>query len=192
MVQSVSHTISSAHGRIRPLYDWEVAEAHCVFGDQPFYGRVRIHEGVTWPDILDRLGRWLKCLPPLPEGQHNAITLGYHCYFPVQMPEAQPTGADRIWAMGWLVHELTHAWQYQRLGWRTMWLALVAQFREGRNIYDYGGAEELVRKRAVGWTVHDFNLEQQGAIAEAFYCRQCTCEDVQAWLPYIQDIKGYI
>lgn len=184
--------------RVRPLYAWEIAEARSVFGDQLAYERVRVHEGVSWPDTLDRLGRWLKRTAPPRADEHNAITLGYHCFFPVPMPrigfppgDPQDLPNPEDSAVSWLIHELTHVWQFQRLGWRVLWRALMAQLREGEAVYDYGGPEGLFGRSAAGWTLHDFNLEQQGAIAASYYLRQRMRQDVRAWLPYIANIQGF-
>jgi len=174
-------------GRVRPLYEFEIEEARLVFADRLPYERIRVHEFARWPDALDRLGRWLKRMPHLET--HNAITLGYHCFFPVGLPETF-TRPDDPTGMSWLVHELTHAWQFQQLGWRYLWLALAAQFREGAKAYDFGGPKGLDDRRREKWTLHKFNMEQQGDIAREYYIRHRTGQEVTAWLPYIKDIQG--
>ena len=79
-------TDSECQRRVRPLYDWEIAEARRVFGDSLRYGSVRIHECSTWTDALDRLGRKLKRLDPPGPRDHNAVTLGFHLHFPINLP----------------------------------------------------------------------------------------------------------
>ena len=111
----------------RLLYTWEVAEARRVFGDGLDYSRVWIHECNPMPDRLDRFGKWLRRQKRDPHA-HNAITLGNHCHFPVRLPEQLVMiGHPEYYKVGWLMHELTHAWQYQQLGWKYLWLALLAE-----------------------------------------------------------------
>ena len=104
--------------RVRSLYAWEIAEASKVYRNKLNYSRVRIHENDPRPDALDRASRRLRQMPPLPPGGHNAMTIGNHCFFPVELPVALPEpGFARASTVGWLMHELGHAWQYQRWGW---------------------------------------------------------------------------
>ena len=101
---------------VRGLYAWEIEEFSPVFGSSLNYEKVRIHEGSTWPDAIDRLGRKLKGMDPPGEDSHNAVTLGNHCYFPVALPKSlPPVGDQQSYKLDWLVHELTHAWQYQQI-----------------------------------------------------------------------------
>lgn len=179
----------------RPLYPWEVNQAWSVFGDALRYDRVRIHEYAKWPDSIDNIGRQLKGINPrAPEG-HNAITLGYHCYFPVGLPINQPESDDpNFICTGWLIHELTHCWQYQLKGILYIYYALQAQFKQGENAYDFGGAPNLVVKRQNGWKIFDFNMEQQGNIAREFFFAAKNLPEQTAMYdasrPYILDIKN--
>ena len=133
---------SNSQRRVRPLFDWEIAEARKVFGDSLRYDLVWIHEGFTWTDAIDRLGRKLKKLPPPGPQDHNAVTLGNNCYFPVNLPaELVPPGDPLDYFMPWLIHELTHAWQYQHTGWAYIVRAFAAQFRYGQAAYDFVGTE---------------------------------------------------
>ena len=190
---------SDCRRRVRPLYDWEIAEARKVFGDSLHYGRIRIHECATWADAIDRLGRWLKKLPPAGPEEHNSVTLGYHCYFPVSLPDRLvPPGDSLDFCMPWLIHELTHAWQYQHVGWTYLVRALLAQFRYGSAAYDFGGESNLVTCRHNHWTFTRFNPEQQGDIARTYYdCLRSTNaidepnkqNELSAYRPYISDIQ---
>jgi hypothetical protein len=184
--------------RVRPLYDWEIAEARKVFGNSLRYEFVRVHECSTWTDAMDRLGRRLKKLPPPGPQEHNAITLGYHCHFPVNFPDKLiPPGDSQDYFMPWLIHEMTHAWQYQHIGWTYIVRALAAQFRYGAAAYDFGGVDNLIKRREQDhWTLKNFNPEQQGDIARTYYyySRQTDNPNAQsalsAFLPYIHDIQG--
>lgn len=179
----------------RPLYAWEITQAALVFGTRLHFEKVRVHEFAAWPDRIDDIGRKLKKVPSREPDVHNAITLGYGCYFPVGFPIEQTGPKDpEFYKTGWLIHELTHCWQFQRMGIRYLYLALKAQFGLGENVYDFGGATNLIAKRQQGWKIFDFNLEQQGNITAAYFNAQFDIpnqrELVEACLPYIEDIKG--
>ncbi|HUQ54926.1 hypothetical protein [Lentzea sp.] len=87
----------------------------------------------------------------------------------------------------WLVHELTHAYQYQhgRSVLSLLPTALAGFFRKG--LYDYGGVEGL-RGKAFG----DFNSEQQANIIADYYYLS-TYEphrDLSAYEPYIRHVRS--
>ena len=145
----------------RTLYDWEVEEFTPLFGNTLQYQLIRIHECTPWPDTIDRLGRKLKGMPPPSANSHNAMTLGNHCYFPVQLPEILvPMNHPNNYKLDWLVHELTHCWQFQHFGWKYLVKALRAQFRDKENAYEYGGAEGLLKSRQNDIRFKQFNPEQ--------------------------------
>ena len=176
--------------RVRKLYDWEVKEFSIVFGDSLDTERVRIHEFAPWPDWIDRLGRFLKRMPSPGLHEHNAVTLGNHCFFPVGMPEELlPVNDQMSFKHDWLVHELTHAWQYQHIGWRYLFKALFAQFREKSKAYDFEGEQGLLKSRHKGRIFKNFNPEQQGNITESYYQRKRRGLDTSAWDSYIDEIK---
>jgi hypothetical protein len=173
---------------VRPMYAWEIDEARKVFAAALDYERVRIHECNTWTNAMDRLGRKLKRMPP--EDVNNALTLGNHCYFPVKLlGELVPSNHPDHYKLGWLIHELTHAWQFQHIGWRYLWLALSAQFRQKDSAYDFGSEDGLKKRHREAWTLQKFNLEQQGDIARTYYERLSYGQDVTAWLPYVEELQ---
>lgn len=172
----------------RPLYGWEAAEARRVFGDRLRYEDIRIHECTNWTNLIDRVGRRLRGMPP--PKNHNALTLGNHCYFPVKLLDNPvPANHPEFYKLGWLIHELTHAWQYQQMGWSYLTQALLTQFREKGLAYDFGQADGLKKVRKDGGGLKKFNLEQQGDIARSYYDRLCRGEDVTDWQPYIEEIR---
>jgi hypothetical protein len=176
---------------VREPYPWEIDEFRPVFGNTLDFSRVSIHECTMWPDAIDRLGRFLKRLPPPGEREHNALTLGNHCYFPVRLPKTLPAKGDRDeFKLDWLVHELTHAWQYQHTGWRYLFKALWAQFREKARAYDFGGEDGLLKSRKKEKSFKEFNPEQQGSITQSFYKRSRKGDDVKAWKPYIDELQN--
>ena len=174
----------------RRLREWEIVEARTVFGDALDYARVRIHECASWTDAANRLGMWLKRIPLPPAYVPNAITLGDHCYFPIQLPETLALWDRSPYSFGWVIHELTHAWQYQHLGWKYLTQALSAQFRHGAAAYDFGDAAGLAAAQQAGEKFSSFNPEQQGAIVQAYYDRLRANRDVTAWMPFVHEIQA--
>jgi hypothetical protein len=174
----------------RRLYAWEIDEFKPVFGSSLDYGRVWIHECTSWPDLADRLGRRLKGMAPPGERDHNAVTLGNHCYFPVPLPtHPLPLGDRESYKLDWLIHELTHAWQYQKLGWEYLWLAIRAQLKERELAYDFGGESGLVKSHQKSIHFKKFNPEQQGNIVQSYYVRKRGNQDVSAWEPFIEELR---
>jgi hypothetical protein len=178
---------------MRILYSWEITAARQCLGDNLAYDRVRIHEGDGWPNFVNQIGRLLKGMGPADPGTNNAITLGYHCYFPVALPVALPGwGSADDNAVGWLIHELTHAWQYQHTGWGYLSRALAAQLTLGPKVYDLDPPDVMVQRRALGWTLTRYNPEQQATLVAAYYYFQRSPESNQtliaAYGPYVADL----
>ena len=175
----------------RPLHDWEKSEARIVFGNSLNLERVRIREGIPWPDTFNVIGRRLKKQDPPGPKDHNAITLGFGCNFPVNLPETNLTpGHPDEYLIGWLIHELTHCWQHQHIGPIYIFRALSVQFRLGDDAYKYGGKENLIKVRSEGGSIYSFNLEAQGQITRHYYLGQRNNLDVTAYEPYIADIQN--
>jgi hypothetical protein len=172
----------------RALSAVEIGEASVVFGGALHYDRVRVSEDAGWPDSLDRLAASLKGTPP-PAG-HNAITVAHHSYFPVSL---RTVGAD-IQAgvftdMAWLIHELTHAWQYEHIGIVYLFRAIDVQIRLGRAAYDYGGAAGLHFAQVASPALSHFNVEQQGDIARDYYLRKSEGLDTTDWEPFVAQMR---
>ncbi|HEX5725554.1 MAG TPA: hypothetical protein VFX98_08805 [Longimicrobiaceae bacterium] len=144
----------------RRLTEAERAEARLVFGDTLDLDRVV----VAGAPVMS-LGRIARALP-------HAI------YFPVDVFRA---GIP----VPWLVHELTHAWQYQH----GVSLATTL-FHAVRRIYKYGGADGLRSALAEGRRFTDFNTEQQGDILRDYYRRLKRGEDVAAWEPFVAQVRA--
>jgi hypothetical protein len=159
-----------------------------VFGDSLAYEKIRIHECISITNFIDQVGKRLQGKKP--QAAHNAITLGNHCFFPIRLPETllQPGHPDHN-KISWLIHELTHSWQYQHLGWKYLYLALKAQLIEKGKAYDFGYEEGLKRRRREGWKLSQFNMEQQGDICRSYYDRLCRGQDVSHWQPFIDQIQ---
>jgi hypothetical protein len=175
----------------RGLYAWEIQEARRVFGDHLRYEQIHIHENNSWPNLPPRIMATLRRLPT--QDIVNAITLGNHLYFPIQLlKEPVPYNHIEFYKLPWLMHELTHAWQYQHMGWSYLAKAINVQIRLGAKAYDFGGLDGLTNSFNQGLHIKDFNLEQQGDIARSYYERLTRNTDVSAWLPFIKEIQEQI
>jgi hypothetical protein len=88
-----------------------------------------------------------------------------------------------------VVHELTHVYQYERVGTVYIGQALHSQSVLGRKAYDYGGADGLAQARAAGKRYADYNREQQGQIAQDYHARLHAKTDVTAYEPFIRELR---
>jgi hypothetical protein len=66
-----------------------------------------------------------------------------------------------------LLHELTHIWQYQRLG--SIYIAEALAAQRSQAGYNYGGITALRHALNENKTLQDFNFEQQGDIVQDYY-----------------------
>lgn len=180
--------------KTRGLTEFERAEAKKVFGGRLKYDQIRIFEGAGLPNMLDDIGRFLKQMPRREINVKNAITLGNNCFFgrDLKTDDIKPGTTEltkaQLAEMSWLIHELTHAWQYQTLGWSYLWTAWDAQTKLGAAVYDFGGEENLAKKSREGGKLKDFNLEAQGGIVQKFYERRAANEDTSAFEHFIKQI----
>ncbi|CAG0927749.1 hypothetical protein TFLX_00591 [Thermoflexales bacterium] len=170
---------------IRALRAEELAEVEKVFSTGLDVMRVRINEGSSFPNLIGRIGAKLRGTPP-PE--HNAITLGNTCYFPIALTTPEP--AHPLWLrdMGWLMHELTHTWQYQHDGIRYLFEAI---FKSPTYQYAPAGqsqADALKDFCQAGKVFRDFNREQQGDIVRDYYFFLRQDRDVSAWDAYLKEL----
>jgi hypothetical protein len=85
-----------------------------------------------------------------------------------------------------LIHELTHVWQFQQIGIRYLFQAILGHMRFGSAVYDFGGEKGLADAVREGKGFAAFNPEQQGAIIRKFYVA-LKHEDVSASLTAIAE-----
>lgn len=171
--------------RLRPI---EIREAESVFGPEIAYGRIWIHEHARWPDWIARIGSALTGRRPPVGG--NSITIGEWVYFPHPLrTEAAHLESGIFGDMAWLLHELTHVWQYRQRGFRYIFDAAREQIRLGRTAYAYRGADGLREATARHASLADFNPEQQGEIVRDYYLRAKMGLDIAAWEPFIAELR---
>lgn len=171
----------------RRLSTYESEEVCLVFSSSLQIDQVWIHEQVGWPDWLGKLGQILRRRR---SGGHNAVTLGNHVFFPTKLETEHPQFETRLNQTAWLMHELTHVWQYQHYGWRYLFQALWAILRYGGQAYHLGSPETLIQARQAGAKFKDFNREQQGELARGYYVRLKQGKDVEPWEAYLQEIRA--
>jgi hypothetical protein len=140
--------------------------------------------------MLYHLSLKLQRLPIDPQ-VHNAVTIANHCFFPAPLNQVLvgPEHAE-FYKIGWLIHELTHVWQYQHLGLRYLFEALKIQLQQGAAGYQFGGEDGLRLRAQSGARLQDFNLEQQGDIARSYYEHLARGQDTAAWHHYVADLQA--
>lgn len=143
----------------RPLTPAERAEAQRVFGGALALERISLREH----RVMGGLG-YARALP-------------WRIYFP-------PGAFSSPGFIPWLIHELTHAWQYQHgISFASVvWHAL-------RREYDYGGEAGLRTALAAGRRFTDFNTEQQGDILRDFFLRDRAGLPTSAWEPFVEQVR---
>lgn len=169
----------------RTLSHHEIAEAQLVFLGRLDTDPVRIIEGVRWTNTLSRIHAWLRGVEPPSD---NAVTLGNCIYFPRPLETGEGTQAFSLTDMGWLMHELTHVWQYQHDGIIYLFQALHVQLRFGKKAYAYGGSDGLRQALKTGKSLKDFNREQQADIVRHYYLRLRQDRETDAWMPFVQQL----
>ena len=170
---------------VRTLRPDEMAAAHEIFEDGIDFVRVHVSEGSQIPNVIGRIGALMRGRPA---PQANAITIGNTSYFPRVLT------SDLV-DVAWLMHELTHQWQYQHFGMRYLTEAIAAS----TYVYCNDGetpASALARYHLEGKTFADFNREQQGDIVRDYYfaLKQTTdpataSQVLSAWDSFLQEIR---
>jgi hypothetical protein len=92
--------------------------------------------------------------------------------------------------MSWLIHELTHTWQYQQIGFKYLLHTIWVHFRQGQDCYNYGWEQGLINAREQGKGLIDFNLEQQGEIARHYYLSLKQDQKNSVWESFVREIQA--
>lgn len=177
----------------RHLSAFEIQEARRVFGDGLDYDRVRVVERNYFPNFVADIGAMLQGKK---RTWDNGITLGNHVMFPRDLRSDQATvdGGD-LMDIGWLMHELTHAWQFQQIGWRYLVETLGVQIKLGMACYNYQGKHATKAKAVreaceLRQDIDHFNLEQQGDFSRDYYFALRAGNEHDAWEPLIQSFRA--
>ncbi|GMR19326.1 MAG: hypothetical protein BMS9Abin34_461 [Patescibacteria group bacterium] len=165
----------------RRLVSREVSEARLVFGNTVHYSQVLVMEGWKWLNRVVRMIALIRCQPP-PTADY-ALGLGNSVRF------ARPLKPGNLEDTAWLIHELTHVWQFQHFGWIYLLEASQAHVYLGAEAYNYGGETGLARALKEERSLYDFNPEQQGNICRDYYVLLKSGEPTLLWEPFIQDLR---
>lgn len=170
----------------RMLNEIELTEVKLVFHNALDTNRVRVSENSSFTNALGRIGAFYRrtAAPTL-----NAATIGNTSFFPVQLVSNNPNDPNWLSHLGWLMHELTHQWQYQQFGIVYLFQAIIAP------TYTYAPAGEtpnqaLMQFTQAGKRFGDFNREQQGDIVRDYYFSLKQGRDVGSWDPYLMDVRN--
>ena len=88
-----------------------------------------------------------------------------------------------------LIHELTHVYQYERVGSRYLGEAIYMLIKTKRDCYNYGGTDGLRAACGAGLRYCDFNREQQAKITQDYFTLQQKGSDVTAYEPLIAQAR---
>lgn len=102
----------------------------------------------------------------------------------INMPEKRQS------SLPLLVHELTHTYQYERVGSVYIGQGLWVQYRFGRKAYDYGGPRGLAAGRSAGKRYSQYNREQQGQIAQDFCALMRAGRNTTVYEPFIEELRA--
>jgi hypothetical protein len=123
----------------RALYKWEIALARSVFGNAIDYRRVRIDE---YSFAGPRQKKF--------------------CYVSFYVINSWGSMQNSIF-----IHEMTHVWQFEKMG--SVYIPHALKAQQSEMGYNYGGVSALKACQEKGKSFRSFNLEQQGDIISDYY-----------------------
>ncbi len=154
-----------------PLTADEIALAGSVLGSKALrWGEVRVAEGGLL-DLIFRLNG----------------NLAFATWRTVYLPR---TGRHTRTNLPILVHELTHVYQYERVGTRYLGEAIYVLVKTRRQCYAYGGEVGLKTAVAAGQRYCHFNREQQAQIIQDYCARKLQGADVSAYEPILAQCRA--
>jgi hypothetical protein len=89
-----------------------------------------------------------------------------------------------------VVHELTHVYQYERVGSRYLGEAIYMLIKTRRDCYNYGGTQGLIAACAVGRQYRHYNREQQAMITQDYYNRSVKGLALDSYEPFIAQVRS--
>lgn len=157
-------------GRATPLTSAEAAHLQAVLGPNAVrVAEVRVLEG----GLMDRLF------------QLNG-NLAFAAWRTVCLPtEGGHTRANAPIVM----HELTHVYQYERIGSRYLGEAIYMLIKTKRDCYNYDGPAGLSLACATGVAFCDYNREQQAMIVQDYFDLLQRQADVRPYEPFIAQLR---
>lgn len=183
LINTVCKTIWRISTKVEPMSEAETEAAVKVFGPRAIqYDAVRVAEG-----RLLRLAFWIN--------KDTAFTTLHSINLPKSGGHSRTYLEDGIkkTRLHLMIHELTHVYQFERVGSVYMCQALRAQrSKEG---YNFGGWPGLKEDAEEEKHYCDYNREQQASIAENFYrdvvAKEPDVEDKisKAYGPFIEELR---
>jgi hypothetical protein len=113
--------------------------------------------------------------------------LAFATWHSINLPQ---TGKHTRQNRGLLIHELTHIYQYERIGSRYIGEALYMLIKTKRDCYNYGGPQGLAAAAAAGRRYHQYNREQQAMIIQDYYDRSKNGLETAAYEPFIAQLRS--
>lgn len=154
-----------------PLTGPEIAKIASVLGpDALRFGDVRVAEGGLFDLIFKYNGN-----------------LAFATWHTINLPR---TGRHTRTNLPIVVHELTHVYQYERVGSRYLGEAIYVLIKTKRDCYNYGGVEGLQSACADGRRFSDFNREQQAKITQDYFDLHEKGSDVTAYEPFLAQARA--
>lgn len=154
-----------------PLTGDEIAIISRILGPQAMrYGDVRVVEGGLF-DLIFRLNGGL----------------AFATWHSINLPR---TGRHTRQNRGIVVHELTHVYQYERVGTRYLGEAIYMLIKTKRDCYNYGGTQGLMVACAVGRQYRHYNREQQAMITQDYYNRSEKGLELASYEPFIAQVRS--
>ena len=160
----------------RLLTDYEKREARRVFGNSLNLNQIRLVEN---PVMAAGSVRWQAGDLT---GTGRVRSTWHTIYYP---PGSFGATIANIDFMPYLIHELTHSWQYQHGV-----SLLTTLYHSIFSSYDYGGQTALRAAHAAGRSFTDFNTEQQAEILRHYYTELCSWHDITAFTPFVNEVQG--
>ena len=113
--------------------------------------------------------------------------LAFATWHTINIPQAGPHTRQN---QSIIAHELTHVYQYERIGSRYLGEAVYMLLKTKRNCYDYGGRSGLNYACSAGGHYSDYNREQQAMIVQDYYTLQQIGADTSAYKPFITELRA--
>ena len=154
-----------------PLSGEEITIISNILGPQAMrYGDVRVVEGGLF-DLIFRLNG----------------NLAFATWHSINLPR---TGRHTRQNRGIVVHELTHVYQYERVGTRYLGEAIYMLIKTKRDCYNYGGTQGLNSACTLGRRYRHYNREQQAMITQDYYDRSQKGLDVTSYEPFLAQVRS--
>ena len=154
-----------------PLNGDEIAIISSILGPSGLrYGEVRVAEGGLFDLIFKYNGN-----------------MAFATWHTINLPR---TGRHTRATLPIVVHELTHVYQYERIGSRYLGEAIYVLVKTNRKCYDYGSAEGLRTAAAAGRELCDHNREQQAMIIQDYFVLREKGADVAPYEPFLAHLRA--